>query len=86
MDNGEDIYHTSKVYKDSSEYVIGGKDINDAVIYKSLKSARDIVEYKREVMKKCKEDWIVGRYAEDYKKVENIGIREVKLQLGDKVE
>lgn len=86
MYSGEEIYYTKKVYENSCEYVIGGKDINDAVLYKSLRQVRDIVEYKRETMNNCKEVCITGRYAEDYRRVEHIGIMEVVLQLGDKVE
>jgi len=87
MYSGEEIYYTKKVYENSSEYVIGTKDINEASLYKDLVTVRQIVRGKKKMVKICTETSDrLGRYAEDYRKVESIGIREVLLQLGDKVE
>lgn len=88
MDNGDEIYYTRENPEKDWKYVIGTSDIDKATLYKGLKTTKDVAERKKKLSQRCKKEGIIfmnGRYGEDYNRVVDVGVKEIKLTVGETI-
>ena len=85
LKNGGEVYYTGYTPSKNEAYLIGTTDIYKATTYKDLNTAKVIVECKKKLVAHYNENGADWRYGEELQSVVSVGVREVKLELGNVV-